>query len=143
MKARWNKAGFVLVIFATLLGPGCSQTSTEPMPSGFYDYTSYDKNGVAIVGGWFTMTWEDTVRVSGEWHFKAIGTPENIGPQTGDGKLAGGKDGGRVWIELNPQFRDNNLELVGKIDGNRYSGAWQWISFIGVTNQGTFEAIRK
>jgi hypothetical protein len=142
MKKRCGRVSFVLVIYAALFWPGCSQTATEPIPAGAYSYESYNNNGVAIVGGWFTMSLSDTGTISGEWHFKAIGTPENIGPQTGDGTLIGGMDKGRVWIELNPQFRDNNLQLDGKIDGNRYSGKWVWISFVGVANQGTFEATR-
>ena len=143
MKLGLNKAGLFFLFCAALLRPGCSQLITEPIHAGFYDYTSYDKNGVAVVGGWFTMSFSGGDSVSGEWHFKAIGTPGNIGPQTGNGTLAGKREGDKVWVDLSPQFRDNNLLLDGKIDGNRYSGSWSWISFIGVTNQGTFEATRK
>jgi hypothetical protein len=118
----------------------CDQPTSPP--AGSFRYTSYDSTGIAIVNGWFTMNFKDST-IAGEWHFKPINNPQNIGPQTGDGNLVGGIRNGEIWIELNPQFRDNNLSLIGTLQGDRYSGQWAWISFIGITNQGTFEAIRK
>ena len=88
------------------------------------------------------MVFQDTSRIIGGWHFEKIGNPQNIGPQVGDGELIGGKDNSRVWLELNPQYRDNNLQLVGNIEGNQYSGDWFWITIIGVTNKGSFIAIK-
>jgi hypothetical protein len=72
-----------------------------------------------------------------------VGNPQDIGPQTGDGTLVGGFHNGKLWVELNPQFRDNNLQLTGTLVGNRYSGEWAWISFVGITSTGTFEAVRQ
>jgi hypothetical protein len=143
MKEAWKRGGLVFVVCAAILWPGCNDTGTEPTLAGTYDYTSHDSRGVAVVEGWFTMIMSDTGTVSGEWHFRAIGAAQNIGPQTGDGSLIGAMDKERVWVELNPQFRDNNLQLDGRIDGSRYSGTWAWISFVGVANQGTFVAARK
>jgi hypothetical protein len=70
------------------------------------------------------MNFTDSATISGKWHFRSIGSPTNIGPQTGDGNLVGGVENGRVWIELNPQFKDNNLQLTGTLQGGRYSGQW-------------------
>jgi hypothetical protein len=120
---------------------GCD-TLTGPGPAGSYTYTSYDTTGVAVVTGWFIMNISDSSTVSGEWHFSPLGTPQGIGPQTGGGKLVGAFRDGKLWIELNPEFRDNNLELAGTLQGNRYAGTWTWLSFIGVTNHGTFEAMQ-
>ena len=131
-----------LLLLATLC-LDCKQTSTEPMPSGAYAYTSYDSSGVALVNGWFTMSISNSNAISGEWHFKPIGNPQNIGPQTGDGALIGGIDSGRVWVELNPKFIDNNLQLNGTLQNGRFAGQWTWISFVGITNRGRFEALRK
>jgi hypothetical protein len=116
---------------------------TDPIPTGALQYTSYDSSGIPIVAGWLTMNFSDSATISGEWHFEPIDNPKNIGPQTGDGNLVGGVHNGQVWVELNPQFRDNNLQLSGTFEGNRYSGQWMWISFIGPTSQGRFEAIRR
>jgi hypothetical protein len=128
---------------------GCKKTavesstnSDESIPKGAFSYTSYDTNGTAIVSGWFTMNLSNLDSISGEWHFKQLGNAQNIGPQTGDGTLIGGTSNGRVWIELNPQFRDNNLQLTGTLETNKYFGQWIWISFAGITNRGIFEAIK-
>ena len=138
---------FIFIIFLSLMVSfvSCNKKNgglVEPVPPGAYSYISYDANGTAIVKGWFTMIYEDSTEITGEWHFETIGNPQNIGPQFGNGELIGGIEQDRVWVELNPQFRDNNLQLTGTIDYNRYFGIWQWISFVGVSNQGTFEAVK-
>ncbi len=129
-----------LLALTTIL-TGCTAL-TDPTPGGAYQYTSYDTTGTVLVRGWFTMDISDTNAISGEWHFAAVDSPQNIGPQTGDGKLAGSVHGGTMWIELNPQYRDNNLGLTGTLQDNRYSGTWRWISFVGITNHGPFEAVK-
>jgi hypothetical protein len=116
---------------------------TDSIPKGALQYTSYDSSGTPLVTGWFTMNFSDSVTISGEWHFKPIDSPKNIGPQTGDGNLLGGVHNGQVWVELNPQFVDNNLQLRGTLQGDRYFGRWIWTSYVGVTNAGSFEAIKK
>ena len=126
------------LIFTAVLA-GCTSL-TDPTPGGAYQYTSYDTTGAVLVRGWFTMDISDSNTISGEWHFAAVDTPKNIGPQTGDGKLIGGVQGAALWIELNSQYRDNNLGLIGTLKGNRFSGTWQWISFVGISNQGPFIA---
>ncbi len=117
--------------------------STDPTQGGRYQYASYDSSGILVVHGWFKLTFVNSESVSGEWHFAPVGNPRDIGPQTGDGTLAGGFHDGKLWIDLNPQFRDNNLLLSGTLDGNRYSGEWAWISFVGITSTGTFEAVKQ
>jgi hypothetical protein len=122
---------------------GCNGTTTEWVPSGTFSYTSYDSSGVAVVTGWFTMDLSDSSAVSGQWHFCPIGNPEGIGPQTGTGELAGGFYNGELSVDLHPGWMDSNIILQGTLEGDRYAGEWMWISFIGVTNQGTFEAQRR
>ena len=140
MKCTWHYAGILLAI---LSWTSCKDLSTDPTQEGRYQYASYDSAGVLVVHGWFTLNIADSQSVSGEWHFAPVGNPRDIGPQTGDGTLVGGFHDGKLWIELNPQFRDNNLQLTGTLDGNRYSGVWAWISYVGITNTGTFEAVKQ
>ncbi len=128
---------------ATLQWVGCKQTSSEAIPAGAYAYTSYDSGGVVLVRGWLSINISDSTAISGEWHFKPNGSLQRIGPQTGDGKLVGGISRGQVWIELNPQVRNNNLQLNGTLALGQFAGQWTWISFSGIANQGTFKAIRK
>lgn len=130
-------------LLVTILWVGCKQTSSESIPGGAYAYTSYDSGGAALVSGWFTIIVSDSTAISGEWHFKPIGSPQRIGPQTGDGKLVGGINSEQVWIELNPQVRNNNLQLNGTLALGQFAGQWTWISYSGIANQGTFKAIRK
>jgi hypothetical protein len=66
----------------------------------------------------------------------------DIGPQVGEGSLIGSIINSSISIELNPQFRDNNLGLAGTINDNIIEGKWYWSSFPGLTNWGTFKAIK-
>jgi hypothetical protein len=135
-------AYLILFIAVPLFLMNCSQP-TSIYKGAPLQYTSYDSSGTPLVTGWFTMDFSDSVTISGEWHFRPIGNPKNIGPQTGDGRLVGGVRNGLVWVELNPQWVDNNLQLSGTLQGDRYSGRWMWLSFVGNTNAGSFEAIKK
>jgi len=121
---------------------GCGRKS-ESVPPGAYAYVSYDSSGTALVKGWFNFATTDSTALNGEWHFDAIGNAERIGPQTGDGKLVGGISGGKVWMELNPSVRNNNLQLNGTLDTGRITGQWTWMSYDGIRNQGTFEGVKK
>ena len=133
----------LIALLILILLIGCKQTSSETIPGGAYAYTSYDSGGAALVSGWLTIIVSDSTTISGEWHFKSIGSPQRIGPQTGDGKLVGGINNDQVWIELNPQVRNNNLQLNGSLTQGQLAGQWSWISYNGIANQGTFKASRK
>ncbi|MCU0411540.1 MAG: hypothetical protein MUF82_03275 [Bacteroidetes bacterium] len=113
------------------------------MPSGAYSYMSFDSSGTAIVKGWFTLTMTDSSHVTGEWNFMEIVESTESSLQTGHGALAGGFSNGRLIVDLHPDYRDNNLLLIGTVDGTGYSGRWEWISFAGVSNYGTFHAQRR
>ncbi len=137
----------VLLIFL-LLGflTACTESPTDSTPNGAYSYMSFDSSGTAIVKGWFTLEMSDSSHVTGEWHFVKVTDSDDVGPQVGDGVLAGGfTDYGidQVIVDLHPEFRDNNLLLIGKLEESRYSGRWEWISFAGVSNYGTFYAQRR
>jgi hypothetical protein len=143
MKTPILFVSFVLVVSLLVsCEDGGSGTGVESVPSGAYHYTSYDTNGVAVVGGWLTITYQDSSHITGEWRLYKIGDPQGIGPQSGSGKLVGSFYEGKLIIELNPQFRDNNLQLVGSLQQGYYRGEWIWISFVGITGKGTFEAIK-
>lgn len=117
-------------------------TNLMPRPAGSYSYTSYDSSGTMIVQGWFTLVIADSNHISGEWHFLQVGGGSGIGPQVGDGSLVGGFHSALLWVELNPRFRDNNLELVGTFSTTAYSGTWRAIGLMGIYNHGTFQASR-
>lgn len=120
----------------------CTKTATGPTPKGVYSYTCYDTLRTPIVKGWFSLQIADSQNVTGEWHFHSLVKRKDIGPQIGDGTLAGSFSNGELWVDLHPNFRDNNFVLRGRYDGNRYFGQWVWISYIGPTNWGQFQALK-
>ncbi|HUN65798.1 MAG TPA: hypothetical protein VMW43_06810 [Bacteroidota bacterium] len=120
-----------------------SESTVGPVPSGEFHYRAYDTGGTLISTGYCTITFTDSVSVTGNWHFEKVDTPPNIGPQTGDGKLAGLLSGGMLSVNLNPGYVDNNVFLRGQFTGTAYSGAWSWSGFPGVINRGTFRAVKQ
>ncbi len=90
--------------------------------------------------GSFSIEYGASVSISGEWNFSAIGNPVNIGPQTGEGEYIGTIENNKLRINLNPEWDDNNVNLVGIIDGNTISGDWIYSGFPGALNYGTFTA---
>ena len=112
-------------------------------PLGEYHYTGYDENGVKVVEGRLSITSLEAERIKGTWEFKQIGGPHRIGPQVGEGKLIGSVRGKEVFINLNPNMADNNVNLRGQVEGDRYRGSWSHDGFAGSMSAGTFEATGK
>ena len=129
--------------FILLLQIGCSKDkSVDPLPPAGFHYTAYDTAGTLVVDGWLTLIVRDSSHVNGEWHLARVNNGQNIGPQTGDGLLAGEFDHGTLLINLNPGYADNNVFLSGQFNAHIYSGSWNWSGFPGVLNRGTFQAVR-
>ena len=133
---------FIISFITAISFSSCSEDLVGPMPSGAYSYKSYDSTGTAIVQGWLTIDFEDSTKISGNWYFEKIGNPQRIGPQVGGGELVGGLRDGIIEIGLNPQFKDSNVFLSGTMDSGKYRGKWIYASFPGLTNYGTFEAMK-
>jgi hypothetical protein len=131
-----------LFLAAVFLLIGCADLGSDigPVVPGSYRYAAYDTSGTLVVQGWFSLVIRDSASITGEWHFTAAGSPKNIGPQIGDGQLVAAIQGGSIWIELQPQYRDNNLMLTARLGSRDLSGTWQWSTFIGPTAAGTFTA---
>ena len=137
-----------LVLIFLLLCIFCScekgefSLGVEPGPPGSFSYLSYDSLGSPVVSGWFKFEMTDSVRIEGSWKLAKLVPRDDLGPQVGEGELIGGIENSSRWIELNPQFRDHNLGLFGTIINNRIEGKWYWASLPGVTNWGTFKAVK-
>ena len=138
-----NKKMFFLPLLITMAWNGCNGNAKETAPPGAFNYTSYDSSGAPIVNGWFTLINSDSTHITGEWHLTATGSGKRIGPQMGNGKLVGGVNGEKFWIELNPQVRNNNLQLNGIFSRDSLEGQWTWFNNEGIANQGRFHAVRK
>ncbi len=134
---------FTAITFLLIIG--CQKNTTiEPIPAGSFQYKAYDTTGTPLITGWFTLIIHDSSHISGEWHFRNINGPHNIsGPQVGDGQLSGHFQDSILSIDLNPNFVDNIVFLYGRFTSNEYVGTWNWMSEIGWTGRGSFEAHRQ
>lgn len=130
----------ILLALGLFLASGCD-LGTNVDSNQSFSYTGYDSTGVKIITGTLTFFHDDSLTYSGTWNFRKIENPAKIGPQTGTGSFVGGLSDSLVWLNLNPNYADNNVFLIGELEPMRYRGNWQYVSFIGVTNHGTFEAV--
>jgi len=110
--------------------------------SGSYAYTGFDKTGKVIIKGYFNLNFKDKEYIYGEWHFYKVDDPKGIGPQYGDGEFQGRYSEGKLWIGLNPNFADHNVELIGFINSDTFTGKWNYFTYVGITNYGTFKAVK-
>ncbi len=123
----------------------------KPFPVGDYQYIGYDEKGGKSVEGVLSITSveqrrigsEEVPQIKGNWRLKKVGGQERIGPQEGSGDLIGSIMKGEIYINLNPNIADANVNLRGTIEGKRFHGTWTFNGYAGTLSKGTFEAIRK
>jgi len=148
---RYLKIIFLLVLLCIF---SCDKDTTPTLviPLCSYEYQAFDSTGTSIVAGRIkfdiieNLSPEDfanNIKIFGDWHFNKIGDPRNIGNQIGSGKLNGLIDDDTIWINLNPNISDDNVTLVGKMDGNRIEGVWGYSTFAGLINSGLFRAEKR
>ena len=132
-------AALFLILWTVSLFTACSKNTVNSENDNHYDYTAFNSSGTRVAEGVLWLNITDST-ITGNWEIQAIGNPQNIGPQIGEGDLIGDYNRDSLWVELQPQMRDNNLMLIGKLEGSEYSGRWIYSSFIGVTAAGAFHA---
>ncbi len=135
----------IVILFLSLIIYCEKDKSTigfEPDPSGSFTYQSFDTLGTLLVTGGLTFEHTDSVLIEGSWRLNNVSNRHDIGPQVGNGNLLGSIIDSSISMDLNPGFKDNNLYLEGIINDTNFEGRWSWISFAGVTNWGTFKAIK-
>jgi len=107
-----------------------------------YAYRALDSSGTELVRGVLFVTMEDSTRLSGFWNLEATGNGQGrIGPQVGSGTLEGFLEGAEIQINLNPDYADNNVFLLGTMSASGFDGTWQFVGFPGVLASGTFRAV--
>ena len=131
---------FIFLVSMALLFVSCKNGALQPENESAYWYTAYDSLGAKIVTGFLWLEFASSGSVTGHWCLQKIGNPDNIGPQTGTGKLTGNLQDSEIWINLNPDWADNNVNLTGKIEGTEIRGDWTYSGFVGMINHGTFNA---
>jgi hypothetical protein len=131
----------IVICLTSLLLFSCSENNlSSSSTTEHYLYKSYDSTGVQIAEGEFTIHHQSSGEITGNWNFHRRGNHGNCGSQIGSGNLIGGIEDMSMWINLNPNFVDNNCYLYGRRHHNRFTGEWQWVTFAGVTNRGLFTA---
>ena len=131
------------ITFIALIFSSCEQIGESrifDIPPGSYAYFGYDTTSTLITKGWFKIENIDSNEITGIWHFEQIGNSGNFGPQDGEGDLIGTLTDTSIYINLQPNFADNNILLLGKVDKKYIYGEWQWATFAGVSNRGNFNA---
>jgi len=137
---------FILIIIISLSFYFCDKDNSInglKIPAGAYAYTGLDSTGVKIVTGWIKIVFDDSTHISGEWELDKIGNPQNIGPQVGSGNLVGSMVNNQLHLNLNPQYKDNNVFLICPYDDQKLTGIWNYAGFPGIINYGTFVAEKK
>lgn len=85
-------------------------------------------------------------QIAGTWEINKLNDGEELGPQTGEGKLRGKiREDGSVRIDLNPDIADQNVILTGSFPNNGdrsfFEGKWMYQTLSGSTS-GEFEALQ-
>ena len=130
----------MVIVCAVLIS--CDQGTVPSPPLGRFTYQAYDSLGLRVAEGWLEIDGQDSSSLGGTWHIEAVGTPSRIGPQVGDGALSGLFANGQLMVRLNPDYVDNNVDLVGAYNGGIFDGFWTYSGFPGVINSGRFIAVR-
>ena len=110
-----------------------------------YLYKGFDTNGNQVVEGVLNLSINATNRVQGDWNLHEVNTNKlkRLGPQTGSGKLIGQIIEGKINLDLNPGWADNNVILDGLITSTNIMGTWGYYGFAGKLRGGKFEAAKK
>ena len=137
-------ASIILLIYvstaALFVLSSCELVTSSDDLSGTYSYSGYTENLTLIVSGSMELELNDEQEITGSWDFSAVTPTDDIGPQIGSGELIGAVEDTLIMINLNPQNADNNVILVGELEGNNLNGIWQYVGFPGVITEGKFQA---
>lgn len=131
-------AGVILIFIIS-----CSDPLTTETINGEYNYTGFDSIGVKISQGTLTINISDSTKITGDWAILPIGNDIERGPQIGDGRLEGTIKNDSIFINLNPNVIDNNIQLIGLFVNGKISGKWTWSTFAGIANRGFFSAEKR
>ena len=130
-----KRSSIIGIFLGSLVALNCNDAGVDTsVMSGTYSYIGYAGKSLRIVQrGWLRLDVSDSSNVAGAWQFN------NQDLQQLEGQFSEGK----LTLNLNPRFVDNNLFLVGVMEGRKYSGNWSQVGFPGVMAEGTFVAERK
>lgn len=140
MKVR-TAGALAALLAACAVGP----TAGGPEHGGTFSYSASNAEGKTLVVGKIVLTFTSDSTVSGTWELAAAPgvDPGTIkGSQLGTGELRGSRVDGKLLLNLNPGYADNNVTLEAAPASGGYSGTWSWSSFAGPQAGGKFKATR-
>ena len=139
MKTTLQLAIQISGFFLCLCCFGADQKETR------YLYKGFDTNGNLVVEGVLYLSVGTSNRVQGDWKLHEVkpNSLKQLGPQIGSGKLVGEIKQGKINLDLNPGWFDNNVILDGQITTTNIFGTWGYYGFAGRMVGGKFDAAKK
>jgi hypothetical protein len=148
---------YALIAITLLILAGCAHVSNKQsqpvmtpqvavpagaIPIGTYKYTALDQGGKVIAAGELYITAATNDSVTGTWEIKTAAPQEKTGPQNGKGNIHGSVEPklGLIYLDLNPDMKDNNIVLTGIFKDGKLSGAWGWYGKTAEKVKGSFVA---
>lgn len=129
-------------VAVTLIVSSCKDTVTNVSSvEGLYEFTGFDSSGSVISRGSFTLSIKDTTHLVGSWMLQPAKDSQSARPLIGRGELQGSVEHDTsVVVNLNPNYVDNNVYLLGSVKDIHITGRWNWVGFAGRMAEGTFTA---
>jgi|TARA_Y100000310_G_scaffold91552_1_gene88948 hypothetical protein len=115
----------------------CEEERFEGEP---YQYIAYYEKSLRVCAeGTMEFDIGEDSTIIGTWEIEAVEefSINNIGPQTGTGDLSGNIKNGQFFVNLNPNWADNNVFLNGYY-GEEIRGGWSWSTLVGPRSSGGF-----
>ncbi len=139
---RSIQTGLMLLCFACSGGPA----APAALRGDRLAYAAFSASGEPVLKGSIQLEFPDDTTVSGSWSIAWVAgadTTQPVGPQVGTGHLVGSRHRDTLWLELNPNFADNNVGLRAVATHRGWRGEWFWSGFPGQMSQGLFTAARR
>jgi hypothetical protein len=141
-----RRHGVSSLVGALVLVACTDPTGSSPAAPGVYQYEARDAANRPLIIGTFRFDPMADSILSGTW--STVWAPgadraSQVGPQVGDGTLAGVIRRDSVYLTLTPAAVDNNIDLAGTRGSATFGGAWQWITIAGPRTAGSFTLRRR
>jgi hypothetical protein len=126
----------------------CTASPSTPPPEsdGTFQYSATNAAGKTLLVGKIALVFANDSVITGTWQLApapGVDAKDIPGSQVGSGTLRGRRVDGKLVLDLNPGYADNNVTLEASSATSGYSGTWSWSSFAGPQAGGKFKAVRE
>jgi len=137
----------IATVTLAALAVGCSGSGViapGELKDGVLRYSASSLQGDQLLTGTLRLAVHADSTITGTWQIDWVAgadTTAPVGPQVGNGTLSGRQlADGRVQLNLNPFYADNNVFLTATVIVTGLSGEWSWSGFAGPLANGRFQA---